>query len=377
MKKHVFTVILILLCLFSVLVLAEPRAYTYGGSGDDNATDLAVSADGRIVLAGYTNSADGTLATRTKTGRSGWALCVDAQGNVLWSFCTRLGNHDTLRLPVFHEDGSVTLMLEAEWLEAGKQELELIRLDARGELLSRRTLLLADNDESYVFVSRATDEGYILNRISRDLQKTEYTLFDWDGERLRELDAKRESGVHVRAQDHLVRVEGDTGTLMGVDEAGNETPLAHVFDVEKDRRLSARIWSLISLADGGAIGAGVAGRDGEYKGRLVRWDAQGNLVFDWQMVGETELDALACTANGFAAVGYVEGTETASIAEWTLTFFDEAGIRVKSIPLGDAMWGDNKIAQLPDGSLVIVQRVDNEGSSSNTRVTVVPIEDIP
>ena len=204
----------------------------------------------------------------------------------------------------------------------------------------------------------------------------EYALFDWNGERLRTLDAEREGSLHAIAEHHLVRIEGSEGTLMGVDEAGNETPLAHVLDVIEDRLLSSRIYALLSLKDGGAAGVGFVSKDGAFKGRFVRWDAQGNSVFDWQLVEETELQALVRTANGFAAVGYVDGRGSFDGVEWTLVFFDEAGIRVRSVSLGRAMRGGDSIAALPDGSLVVVQRVDNEGGTSNTRVTIVPPEDL-
>ena len=133
MKRRGMTAVALLLCLLCARALAQ--AYTYGGSGSDALDELAVSGDGRIVMTGYTNSSDGTLASRTKTGRSGWVLCVDAQGNVLWSFCSRRGTHDIMSSPVCHEDGSVTVILEAEDDTGTKKEL--IRLSRDGEVMHR------------------------------------------------------------------------------------------------------------------------------------------------------------------------------------------------------------------------------------------------
>ena len=84
--------VLCLLVMMAAQACGEARTYTYGGSGEDVLSDIAVSAEGRIALAGYTESADGTLALRTKSGRSGWVLCVNEEGEVLWSFCRRQGN---------------------------------------------------------------------------------------------------------------------------------------------------------------------------------------------------------------------------------------------------------------------------------------------
>ena len=100
--KTRFLTILLLLCMVCAFALAEPRVYTYGGSGHDQMSGGAVSTDGRIVVTGLTTSTDGTLSSRTKSGHTGWALCVDAQGNVLWSFCSRLGSGDRMDAPVFH-----------------------------------------------------------------------------------------------------------------------------------------------------------------------------------------------------------------------------------------------------------------------------------
>lgn len=38
----------------------------FGGSGTDEIEDLAVSPDGRMVMAGMTSSSDGTLSDRTR-----------------------------------------------------------------------------------------------------------------------------------------------------------------------------------------------------------------------------------------------------------------------------------------------------------------------
>ena len=110
MRKWLF--LALLLCALAHGAIAETRSFTYGGSGHDILYEAAVSADGRIVLTGTTDSDDGTLSSRTKTGRSGWALCIDAEGHILWNYCTRIGSYDTLRYPVFRADGQVSMLLE-------------------------------------------------------------------------------------------------------------------------------------------------------------------------------------------------------------------------------------------------------------------------
>lgn len=78
------------LCLLSALcaagAMAEPREFTYGGSGEDFLMYIAAGEDGRIALTGYTDSTDGTLAGREEAGRCGWLLCVNAQGNPVFTW---------------------------------------------------------------------------------------------------------------------------------------------------------------------------------------------------------------------------------------------------------------------------------------------------
>ncbi|MBR6569458.1 MAG: hypothetical protein IKK75_03295, partial [Clostridia bacterium] len=65
--------IALLLCLLMLpsFALAQTTTYVYGGSGFDSLGGVAVSADDRIVMTGITESSDGTLENRTKTGQCG------------------------------------------------------------------------------------------------------------------------------------------------------------------------------------------------------------------------------------------------------------------------------------------------------------------
>lgn len=131
--------ILVLLCALFASAHAQTRSYTYGGSGHDILYDAAVSTDGRIVLTGTTDSADGTLAERTRAIRCGWALCIDTQGNVLWNYTTRRGSYDTLRYPVFLEDGRVAMLLDTS--HNGLYEVQWILLDQDGNEIERWSLI--------------------------------------------------------------------------------------------------------------------------------------------------------------------------------------------------------------------------------------------
>lgn len=185
MRKLLLTILL--LYTLAASACAETRSYTYGGSGHDILYDAAVSADGRIVLTGTTDSADSTLSSRTKTGRSGWALCIDAQGNVLWNFCTRRGSHDTLRYPVFHADGSVTMLLDTS--HSGLYEVVWIKLDAQGSEAARKTL----DSRGVPWVVRSSGvaddlSGYMFYAHNKKTTEQLSLLYTFDGERICETD---------------------------------------------------------------------------------------------------------------------------------------------------------------------------------------------
>lgn len=176
MRKLLLTILL--LCTLAASACAEMRSYTYGGSGHDILYDAAVSADGRIVLTGATDSADGTLSSRTKTGRSGWALCIDTNGNVLWNFCTRRGSYDTLRYPVFLGNGDVAMLLETS--HHGLYEVQWILLNEQGDEVARWTL----ESRGVPWLVRAWgvldayQSGYVIRCMSKKTSEEEYLVYN-------------------------------------------------------------------------------------------------------------------------------------------------------------------------------------------------------
>ena len=181
MVKKLFRLVL-LLCTFVCCACADTQSFTYGGSGHDILYEAAVGANGHIVLTGLTDSADGTLASRTKTGRSGWALCIDTEGSVLWNYCTRLGSYDTLRYPVFRADGSVSMLLETS--HSGLYEVVWILLDQNGHEISRKML----DSRGMPWVVRAGgiydayQSGYVVDALNKKTTEETSRLYTFDGE---------------------------------------------------------------------------------------------------------------------------------------------------------------------------------------------------
>ena len=350
--------------------LAEIRTYTYGGSGEDFLVHLAVSEDGRIAMTGRSDSVDGTLSSRTKTGHSAWLLCVDAQGNVLTNFLTRHGARDCLRFPVFHGDGSLTAVLDAD--SAGEQEL--IRFDREGAILARTVIPIPDGATG-LGVSGMTDEGYLFYEVSGETI-IRHTLYDWDGRFVRDWNADEDPGYVARAERHVVRVSNSEGWLTAIDESGVEHPIAKVM-AWSDEGWDVYLNALLSLEDGGAVAAGYASDENGFRsGYIARWDAQGKRVFEWWLPGEIPF-TLERTPRGFAAA-VCNVNSPNGIYEQALAFFDGDGIQTGSIPLGDGV-GDCETATLPDGGIaVLILYVVNAGEEPidlNARLVIVPPED--
>ena len=366
-----------LLCLLAAC--APAQSYLYGGSADDILGEIAVGSDGRMVMTGFTNSADGTLSARTKKGRSGWALCIGADGEVLWSFVSRLGSHDIMSSPVFHEDGSVTLVLEAE--TDVSQEMEAIRLDREGNVLNRKTMQKTGGAIEYLWVAPPLwHEGYVLEEMDDKAGSVGFSLYDYDGKRIAQLSPEQwhpKGRAHAAGERHAIRIAGGEGTLYALEESGEEKKLATVFEVSESGRLGARYNSLISLPDGGAAGCGWVLSGDTRKGLISRWDAEGALEFEmWLEIGQ--LYSMVKTDSGFAASCWT-GEENDAAGEnqsWEVVYFDEMGsiVRREALEPGEAPTSSAcNLALLPDGRIAAVQNFETGrgGIERDIRVTIL------
>ena len=181
MKRAVLCLLILAsVCLHVLSAAGETRTYTYGGSGLEVIYHAEGNAQGKIALAGLTESSDGTLHTRTKSGQAGWVLCIDQSGEALWNFCRHKAKYERMEVPVWHEDGSVTVLF---WMEkSGLSEIELIRLSAQGEMLSAKTIAESrDNMVHLVQRGFLPGEGYVIGWVNKREGTVRCELYDFDG----------------------------------------------------------------------------------------------------------------------------------------------------------------------------------------------------
>ena len=362
-----------LICILLSSALAEPNIRIYGGSGQDGMMAITVSNDGRIAMTGITTSNDGTLSSRTYTEQSGWVLCVDASGNVLWSFCTQQGPYDYLRAPVFHEDGSLTIVQDSK--SNDKDQCELIRIDVNGKVITRQVMQVAPDEETSLSVEPVTDEGYILS-LWPPRSSENRALFDWNGRLLRMLEDEKLESILWRAKHHILGYIGDELWLTKIGENEMMMPLAQVL---KDMADEAGEWfphDFISLPDGGAAAViHQYDHSGHLdKGAVYRWDALGDAVFELALSDEIP-ESLAYTDNRFAVACF--SAESQEIPyEWKVVFFDEKGMRTGDISLGK---GNNyaRVITLPERGIAVMLLPIDEYQHLDTKLVIIPAEDIP
>ena len=227
MKKRLALFLCIL--LIPAFANAQSVSYVYGGSGFDTLGGIAVSSDGRILLTGYTESSDGTLENRTKTGPAGWVLCIDKDGEVLWNFCRHSAKYERMEAPAFHPDGSATAVFWTE--QGGIGRLELISLSPEGQLLSATPLIeAADNMIHVRALGCIPDTGYVVQEMNKRTQSLRLMVFGLDGQYIGDLKDFDEAdaltallpdGTRVTLRD----LEQNNGDVQVSFEADNQTDI--------------------------------------------------------------------------------------------------------------------------------------------------------
>lgn len=303
----------------------ETAVYTLGGSEADVIHDVTAMPDGGMLLSGFTMSHDGTLDDRTKTGWTGWLCRVDAQGQVLWNFCSRQGSNDRMRAPVVHEDGSITVLLSVSGNE--RNQVELIRLNPQGEVISRKTILDMPNAQGNGFMEEpgVFAGGYVLAGADNEpFLRITYRWFDFEGKLIKQVDRQWDSAVMAVSSGHIVHAHDGAYWLCSLDEKGNDTQLCRLFESNGgDRMTRMTFTSLASLPDGGALACARQGYEAERKGRLIRFAADGSVV--WQLdLGKFAPDDVRVAPEGFAMTGE---TQT---GEYMLYWGDDAGKLLRS-----------------------------------------------
>ena len=359
MKRHLGALLFMLLILGYHLVLAQ-QEFVFGGSKNDLVNGMAISSDDRILLTGYASSADGTLENRTKSGRSGWALCVDRQGNVLFSFCSRNGNQDEMQAPVFHEDGTATVLLNSHGNE--KKLIELIRLDQSGNVLSRTTLMETSSPDINL-MGREFSGGYLVSGANVMTSKIQYDFFDWDGKHISLFEGEISNTLSAISENHALIFHETGFWLSRFDKQAQETQIAYLYDAPFGY-LPPRVYAeMISLEDGGAVAGGHVNEQTK-QGLLTRWTADGSTVFDVRL-DDYSVQRIEQIEGGFALLMHpIVPDYSSDVVQNLLYFVSDDGIMTSQMELPQsADYQAWDLGRLSDGTLVAMQNILNNGET--------------
>ena len=354
------TLFLVLWLSVSICNAMAHEELVFGGSQNELINGMTISADDRILLTGYASSSDGTLENRTKSGRSGWALCVDRQGNVQFSFCSRNGSQDEMQAPVFHEDGTATVLLNSHGNE--KKLIELIRLDQGGNVLSRMTLLETSSPDINL-IGREFSGGYLVSGANVMTSKTQYDYFDWDGKHMSSFEGETSGALSVISESHAIVFHEAGFWLSLLDEQAKETPIAYLYDAPFGYLPPWVYADMISLDDGGAVAGGHVNMQTK-QGALTRWASDGTTVFDVRF-DDHSVKRIERTEDGFALLMHPIVPDYSSDTVQNLLYFvSEDGMVTDQVKLpksSDYQAWD--LRRLNDGTLVVMQNIQNNGET--------------
>lgn len=138
----------------------------YGGSGNEEATDIEQVSDGGFIVAGFTSSSNGDIG-ENYGGIDFWVIKLDTTGALVWE--TNLGGtgFDIAQSVEQTVDGGYIVGGYSESSDGdvggnyGEKDYWIVKLDALGNLVWETNLGGTQDDLAYD-VHQTTDQGYIV-----------------------------------------------------------------------------------------------------------------------------------------------------------------------------------------------------------------------
>lgn len=139
----------------------------YGGSQNDVAYCMTVGADGSLTLAGYTTSNDGDVSG-AKGSQDYWVLNVDQKGKLNWQKVLGGSDAEYAKTIVTDKDssyiiGGVTYSADGDVTGSlGKADYWTVKLSSKGNVIWKKNWGGSGNDNMrYMIYDKATDEYYL------------------------------------------------------------------------------------------------------------------------------------------------------------------------------------------------------------------------
>jgi|GEM_PF-2190952 len=140
----------------------------YGGSGDDEITDIMVTKDSAIIFVGYS----------TSSNWDGWIVKIDTAGNVLWSKKIGGSGNEFLRAIYQTTDSSFLIGAATTSYGGGNYDAWFIKLDKTGSVVWTKTLGGGSTD--YGMYPLELESGNYLFTFYCQNASGSYGAFDWN-----------------------------------------------------------------------------------------------------------------------------------------------------------------------------------------------------
>lgn len=343
--------------------LAEDAPLAFGGSGEDRLCEAVACGEGLFAV-GTTASSDYDLSMRTRRGETGWALRLDAQGSVQYSFCMARSGMTRMTAPTAHADGSCSFVLTDETGQRG----EWVVLDERGRSVSRVAIdgaaalcpwgeeivqmLPVDAPEGVhlAAIVRHADGTLCCARAAQDGGVTAGVPFDG---------ASGNGGAACAGPNDLLAYAGAQDGLLSITWIdANNAPERRV-----DGALAqdARAQTVRDALMGGDGSVAVCGEKEDGGGFLLRASREGERLF--LLETEAPLTCLTATDTGYAA-----------LTDGRILFTDEDGA---GVAWADAPEGALDLAASPGGATALTH-LETRGKRQAvfTRVAQPPLKQL-
>lgn len=300
---------------------------TFGTSGKDWVTSVAVMPDGGFALAGAAERG-------TATHVAAWVLRTDADGKVMWQ--QKVGGHqlDGATAIAALANGHVVVAGSVSSRGAGRYDAWLLSFDAKGEKVLDETYGGKQRDTAFALA--VVKDGFALA-----------------GARASDTESGDQSDVW------LLRIDR-SGKMLWQKTWGGEGYQAAA--------------SLVALPDGGFVIAGHAGEAGDANGGgkpwVIRTDDKGEKIWDRKLdiapAGASPRGwanrIIRLADGGFVVVGLAKGSDSADEQGWIARLRADGTVAWKLLLGGEKDDNILDVVALPDGGFLLAGFTNSKGA---------------
>ncbi len=334
-------IVLLLALLGMSPALAEEMAF--GGSQEDRLDDVIALRDGLFAV-GTTASSDGDLSDRTRSGETGWALRIDAQGKKMWNFCSAKSGMMRMSEPYAFADGTFSLVLtddtfqRGEWIHLSERGIQISRVaipevetlcpnGLRGQIVGLANCSGENGPYLGIVMTHADNGSLCCVALFEDGMTRSCGEFYGDNQ-----------GVLLgnEAEGTLWHIGVDLGALALTRLEPGTSPRTHTL-FPLDEGMNSVSDALIGSDGSMTICGQTMTADQKTNGFLLRLSAEGEVLFAHTLTEFPVLDRLIETETGYAVYAFND-------ANGVLLYFDEDGgalgeVNLQEIPLDVVNFG--------------------------------------